>query len=190
MRALPKAPQGGEFMTPRVLGLDLSLTAAAAVYIPWNWEDEGFAWKYVPTAHAGFSLKQDASEDLKLARLQAICEEILAFAEKWEITHAFIEQYAFSMMQSRAHALGEVGGTVKLDLYRKLGVVTVPVVASSARKLLFGKLPAKDAKKHAQARLKLIYPDHSWSEDEGDAFIVANFGRAEVGLPMLTCAET
>lgn len=166
-----------------VMGLDLSLTASAAVVIPHNWELGD--WDSLITHVVGCSLLQEASPAEKLSRIDSISFELIQLARETRVTDIFVEQYAFSQMLTRAHALGELGGVVKLDLKRQLGIVAQPVVASQARKFLCGKVPRKDGKKYVEAQLKLMGAKFK-SHDEGDAFTCANFGLSEIGLSALT----
>ena len=165
---------------PVVLGLDLSLRCSAAVVIPPYWRT---GWKSLTTMTVGKELKADATESDRLDRIVFIMERIGEFALKHGVTHAFVEQYAFSQGTSHAHALGELGGLVKVRLHlAHIGVATV--VASQARKFLFGKMPAKGAKKVAVAQLKTMGAEFD-TEDEYDAFVVANYGRSELGMTAL-----
>lgn len=170
-----------------VMGLDLSLTASAAVVIPHKWKLGD--WKRLKTHVVGSNLLQEASQNDKLARLDLISLELVYFARANKVTHICVEQYAFSQKLTRAHALGELGGVVKLDLKRELGIVAEPVVASSARKFLCGKLPQKDVKAFVIAQLKMMGANFK-TDDEADAFVVANWCLSETGQVALSVGGT
>lgn len=166
-----------------VMGLDLSLRASAALVIPAGWELG--RWNKLVSHVVGSNLLQDADQGQKLSRLESISDEIVKFARDNHVTHVFVEQYAFSQMLTRAHAIGELGGVVKLDLRRKLGLVVMPVVASQARKFLCGTVPRKDSKDFVIAKLVDMGANFQ-TDDEGDAFVVANWGLSELGLVALS----
>jgi Holliday junction resolvasome RuvABC endonuclease subunit len=83
-----------------------------------------------------------------------------------------VEQYAFSRGESRAHALGELGGVVKLALL-DAGLEVVPLTASHARSCL-GKFPRAKPKKHVAVLVKSLGCPEQWSDDVIDSFVVAN----------------
>lgn len=172
-------------MKPVVLGLDLSLRRTAAIVIPYEWD---FEWRSLKVCIVG----GDCADDLRdqHARVEGIVDTLLDFATRHRATHAFFEQHSFSKgLMAYAMARAELVGVVKWELERHCRMLAVPVVASSARKLLFGKLPAKDAKKHAVARVTAMGCPLTWKDDEVDATVVANFGRHLLGLPALATTE-
>ena len=59
--------------------------------------------------------------------------------------------------------------------------VPEPIPAASARKTIMGKLPRRDVKKAVMARLD-EWKVPKWTEDERDAFVIANEGRFRCGL--------
>lgn len=161
------------------MGIDLSLRQTAAVI--------AIAGTNVPghSMTCGEDLTHDATAEEKLLRMRKITEALIAFREQHRASHVFVEQYAYNMSQaSRAHSMGELGGIVK-NAFFDSGVIVLPVVATQARKFLFGRLPAKGAKKEASRRLKVMGFVFR-TEDEGDAFIVANYGLSELGYPALS----
>jgi hypothetical protein len=191
-----------------VVGLDLSLTRPAAVRIPAHWSPgdwgslEWWAGDDVPRV-AGH--EDDAG---RCRRMIWISDRVLDFVvNRSPRTDAvFAEEYAFSQGGPTARKLAENGGVVRVELFR-YGRVMRTVVAASARKFLLGKCPQRDPKVYVQAALwgagaplaeKLVRKYRGgweprtagahWGEDECDAFCVANWGRAEIGLTGLTLA--
>ena len=160
----------------RVAGLDLSLTGAAACVIPSDW---GQDFRAVTTMRVGHGLARDASDADQLGRLMRLRAEVVDFLTKQRATHVFVEQYAFGA-KSRAHALGELGGVVKVECL-ELGLPVRSVSPSEARKFLLGSLPKADQKVKTQLAVYAAGAPKSWSGDEVDAFVVANWGLSEIG---------
>jgi hypothetical protein len=160
------------------MGMDLSLTGAAAVVVPECWDVT--LWGHLDSVVAGRPLPDDADPRDRVERVVHIAARMLAMARHHDVKHVYVEDYAFGAV-SRAHAIGEGGGAVKAALYSSLGLVTIPVVGSRARKLMFGKLPREGVKGWVQARLGEAGAPPGWTEDEGDAFVVANYGLSELG---------
>lgn len=171
----------------RVAGLDLSLQGAAAVVVPEDW---GIDWARCASLRVGHSLPCDASDADQLGRLMRIKLELFQFLATNGATHVFVEQYAFSRGKSRAHALGELGGVVKVDCL-EAGMPVRSVTASAARKLILGRLPPTRTKPGEPKPLGAKLATHTalarmgapsgWTGDELDAFAVANWGLADLG---------
>lgn len=162
---------------PVVLGLDLSLTSTGAVVLPADWSGE---WD-VPSMHFGRSVKNSAQEAQRIRRLVRISGEVCDFAKKHEVTHAFVEGYAFNQRGAHARSGAELGGVVKVMIGAWGFTPIETVVASQARKLLCGKVPRKDAKAFVHAKMREWGAKFS-NGDEADAFVIANYGRHTLGL--------
>ncbi len=161
-----------------IIGIDSSLRAAAVCALPLDWN---YQLKYAKTKVFGYELSKDATEKDHLVRLSDISDGILKFARDVQADHVWIENYAFSAKRSRAHALGEAGGTIKLKLFEDWGVVTHSVVNQTARKHLLQKLVRADVKKYVCQNVKRLgFPASKWTDDEIDAFVVANYGLHKV----------
>lgn len=162
-----------------VVGLDLSLTGTAACALPLGWDHDMYRAR---TMKSGYMLPNDSSPEDQVKRLITIVDDVVDFCDRRRAKHVYIENYAFSQKQSRAHALGELGGTVKKEVYQKLGLVVIPVVASRARKILLQHLPRADSKKFTIKNVKRLEgPSWGWTEDECDSFVVCNAGLMFVG---------
>jgi hypothetical protein len=106
------------------------------------------------------------------------------------VEKVWIEEYAFSKKESRSHALGELGGAVKLRLF--LAGINFGVVHSNSARARIGRFSAerrpKDengkrakrtkpgVKEQVQAALHAMGAPKDWTGDELDAFVVANHG--------------
>lgn len=166
-----------------VLGLDLSLRAAAAIVITDSFYKH-LDWDELPTIVVGHGLTKEATEAERLDRIIHIAETIEVFASKHYVSHVFVEHYAYSMNGvSQAHSLGELGGVVKAHLHRN-GYPVQPVIASQARKFAFGKIPRKDAKIYVGQKVNAMGGNFK-TADEVDAWVVGNFGRSELDLPAI-----
>jgi len=158
-----------------LLGLDLSLRASAAVAVPLDWDGD---WSRVRSCIAGENLRKHASDAERARRTETIAARLVGFARTAGATHAFVEGYAYGL-GTAAHALGELGGVVRLELVRA-GLVLHTVPMNTARKLLLGRCPREGAKvavaealRAAGGRLETL--------DEYDAMAVANWGLSELG---------
>ena len=145
--------------------------------VPTSW---GLDWSNVDVYTYGVALKADATVEEQLDRLSDISQEVLAMVEEYNVDHVFVEEYAFSKGTGRAHALGELGGVVKLDLMRVAKLIPTTVHAVAARSLI-GKFSGKGQKQKCRAVLTEMGMPMSWTEDEGDAFVAANWGLVELG---------
>lgn len=155
-----------------VMGLDLSLSAAGFVAVPSDW---GGDWTRIARHHVGHSLPRDATELRRVGRLHQITSEGIMFAKRHGCSAAVFEHYAFGTKFERER-LGEVGGAMKLGLVAQAGIVDFESKsAGTARKLLMGKCPTKDAKAHVREFLLGHGMPRVWTDDEMDAFVVANW---------------
>lgn len=163
-----------------VVGLDLSLRTPAACALPIGWKHK---LKDIRVrTFFNEKLEADASPYERLIRLERIAVGVVKFCKEMNATAVFAEEYAFSRKNSQAHALGEGGGCVKLEVWRCLKIVTVPIVASSARKTLLERCPQKDPKSFVQYNVqRLGGPTLKWTGDEIDAFVIANHGLGIAG---------
>lgn len=161
-----------------VMGLDLSLSAAGFVAVPSDWHGD---WSRIARHHVGHSLPRDATELRRVGRLHQITSEGIMFAKRHGCSAAVFEHYAFGTKFERER-LGEVGGAMKLGLVAQAGIVDFESKpASTARKLLMGACPAKDAKAHVREHLLGLGMPRVWTDDEMDAFVMANWWLSEHG---------
>jgi len=174
-------------MAGHVLGLDLSLRGLGMCLVPLDWDGE---WPRVITDRASKPLPANASAATQAERLRQLRQAVMMFTSRaqWPavIRAVVIEEYSFSRGASRAHALGELGGIIKLAAYES-GLTIETVTANRARTLL-GKQPQKDAKTWAHLRLYAAGAPRSWSADECDAFLCCNWWMSEnEGRAIMMC---
>lgn len=151
-------------MTPRVIGVDLSLTAT------------GIAG---PAATCTLAPKTRGCERLIWLRdrVRKVCE----LADL-----VVIEGYAFSARNSHAHALGELGGVVRVALH----VASVPFVEvppASLKKYACNRGNAKKEEILAAAIRRLGYEGSS--HDEADALWLRHMGLDALGFAEIQMPE-
>lgn len=161
-----------------VLGADLSLRGAGLVAVPADWCGD---WSKIARATVGHPLPKSASTADRIGRLVRLSAEVVTFGEQNGCTVAILEEYAFTSMHSHAHALGELGGVVKVLLRERSKLQVDVVPPASARKLIAGKLPRKDVKVHVRGVLTSMGMPTAWTDDEADAFVVANWAMSAIG---------
>lgn len=169
-----------------IVGLDLSLSAAGMVAVPENW---GGDWSKLHRQHVGHRLPSDVSEARRIGRLHQITIEIVKFVQRHRASTVILEEYAFASATSHAHALGEIGGATKLALATQAGCIVDTVHSATARKLLLGKLPRKDVKVHVRVALDQMGMPKTWTDDEADAFVVANWKALQLGAYALVVEQ-
>jgi hypothetical protein len=174
--------------TRSVAGIDLSLTGAAIVVIDAvRWADAPGDWRAIDyTSRVGYKLEKKATPQQKAERLDVIATEVIGTLRRFGVENgsAFVEDYSFAAPYG-AHQLGEIGGVVRLGAHR-IGCTLRPVNHASARKVLLGVGTGKGIKEATHSALERAgYGEMLRTGDELDAFVVANFGLSELGLPAL-----
>jgi len=172
-----------------VIGLDLSLRAAAACAIPLKWNQD---MTRIRTMVIGHGVTQ-GDEEGRLDRLDAISSKIGDFCVDNRAKVVALEEYAFSQGQAHAHSIGEVGGVVKLEIRRRLEITPQPIFSPTARKTLLQWLPSVRGKpkgylkKYVAANVRRLEGITSkWTEDEIDAFVIANHALMLAGGMAMT----
>lgn len=171
-------------MTAYALGFDLSLTAPAAVAIPLNWRPG--AWRSVKSWLYKIPEKERPSNDDtrgQYERYIKIADWAVDVAREVRASVRYgIENYAFSRNNAQASRLMELGGIVRIQLYGAHAMIATVVSASSARKLLLGKVPRSDQKLAVQyALFNAAGAPKDWEENICDAFTVTNWMLTELG---------
>lgn len=165
-----------------VIGIDLSLRRAAAVFLPAGWCPgtwDGVAWATTGAEVAG------RDERLCAERLVKIANDLFMFLHSHAADHVFMEDYAYGLAGHAGMALAEAGGAVKLT-FAEDDVVIRSVNQSTARALFLGKLPKDKRAQVTHAAIQRLEPPWGRGSDEGDALVVANLGRSLLGLPAMT----
>lgn len=170
-----------------IVGLDLSLRRPGVCGLSGSWSPVD-PWANVDV-EAFPEVKDTGSK-----RLLRITQGVEGFVEKLagdprRPPAVFVEQHAFGMAGgSFALERAELVGAVKVMVLRRWGVEVIPIVASSARKLLFGpqrRMSTREWKPFIHASFREMGAPGPWGEDERDAFVIANAGRHLLGAPCL-----
>ena len=145
-----------------IIGLDLSLTST------------GFS--YQDTVGILSSPKKGVS------RLDDLCEQMTKLMTDIQSSKvAIIEGYSFASRNSQAHAIGELGGVIRLTLYR-LGIPFVDVPPTCRAKFATGKGNASknEVISALSARTGIVWSGKG-ADDMADAWILEEMGRVQVG---------
>lgn len=164
-----------------LIGLDFSLRAPAYCVVPLNWKPGD--WD-----NLGVFYRLTEYADLKgVERVEAIVDHVSQVIRTEDVVSGFVENYPFSYNSRSVTTLAELGGALKFWVRKEHKIDVVPVVASSARKLLFGKqhkMARKEIKAFVQNELQKMGAPFG-NEDICDAFVIANAGLSILGLPCL-----
>jgi|SRR3990172_3057989 len=171
-----------------IMGLDLSLTSTGVCILSPGGDSRGFLGMIAPFSRVysgrfGFGVTRKEDEQTRIERLIYIAKNIVEIAKSHNVELVGIENYAFSRHGANISS-AELGGVVKSQLLMACKIAPTMVVASAARKDLFGTLKKKDGKVKDQVRAKLKADGYEFkNDDEMDAFVIALFTlRRESGV--------
>jgi hypothetical protein len=165
-----------------VLGVDLSLSGGLGLCaVPLSW-DRDFR-------RVTFEVIKPTADQPRAMQLSELAGRVVAFVARTGATHCWIEGYTASGRAFGVQHLAEVGGVVRLALLERSNIIAETAPLSSARKLLLGKLPRGKgmAKKTAHKSVEAL-AGRLLDGNEGDAFVVANYGIAELGEVFIAAA--
>jgi Holliday junction resolvasome RuvABC endonuclease subunit len=145
----------------KILGLDLSLTSTGYCH---NGESD--------------VIRVKTKGDERLRDISCALQEI---RKKLDIDLVIIEGYSFASMFSRAHAIGELGGVVRLDLFNeKVPYIVIPPTCRA--KFATGKGNSKKADvMHAISEMTGINWDGAGGDDRCDAWILEEMALTKLG---------
>lgn len=170
-----------------VVGIDLSLRAAAACALPLRWDHD---LRKARTIKAGYGLATDAAPLARVQRFAQIAHDLSVFCVNTQAVRIGIEEYAYGAGNAQAHQTVECGGALKVAILELLGLAVYPVQASSARKILLQQVPRLgrgQTKPWVVRNVKRLGgPTEEWTDDECDAFVVANAVLMHAGGTALT----
>lgn len=160
-----------------LLGLDLSVRAAAAVAVPMDYDGR---FDRVRSLVVGEPLRRDSTDVERARRCETIATRLVRFALESRCSVAYVEGYAFSR-RTAAHTLAELGGVVRLELVRA-GLDVRTANMGTARKLLLGRVPrGSDPKAMVAEAFRAAGAPIDWSLDVTDAMACANLGLSLLG---------
>ena len=173
------------------MGIDASLRGLALAVAPLGWDRDP---KRVTCHTLSVPLKRDATTRDKVERLRMLALDVRTIAVRYNVRHAFVESYAFGM-NTAAHSLGELGGVLKLELWRECQLLVETVHQHHARKLVYGTTPPRTVNgvklTDAQRKAWLLEPlraagfelaDHN----QGDAVTTLMGGFERLGVPVIS----
>lgn len=143
------------------MGLDLSLTSTG-----------------VSVGGTTFSIK---SKLKGVQRLVEISEQVVESAKKLNPVVVIIEGYSYGSKFSRAHALGELGGAVKVGLHLAgFRIVEVPPKCRAKFATGNGNASKGDVMAFVAANFPGLFAK-TCGDDEYDAWILEQMGYAQIG---------
>lgn len=135
------------------------------------------------TGFSGCGLTGTISSKFKgVERLEDICQQLANFIVTCPADSvAVIENYSFASRNSQAHAIGEVGGVIRLTLFRN-GVPFVEVPPTCRAKFATGRGNASknEVISAISARTGLVWSGKG-ADDQADAWILEEMGRSVIG---------
>lgn len=174
-----------------VVGLDLSLRSTGLCALPVDWD---FDLRNVKMGRTGYELRKDSTPKERIERLAQIAHDVSVFCVNAKAIRIGQEEYAYGAGGSRALELAESGGAVKVDLLETLGLASYPVQASNARKVLLQHVPRLGkgkTKPWVIANVRRLGPiAETWTEDQCDAFVVANTVLMHAGYTAMSFPGT
>lgn len=164
-----------------IAGLDISLTGLGAVAVPSGWDLD---WRRVERISFGVSLHKGASTRDVTNRLRDIARDVRVWLIRVGASAVVAEdlppQRAFSTVP-----LAELRGVLRLELLDQAGLDLQFVNQSTARKVLLGRLPAKERKAHVVQALRAAGADFA-DADQCDAFCTVNAVLDQFEVPRLS----
>lgn len=153
-------------MSKAVLGLDLSLTATGVA---------------LPDGSTRL-IKLGSCCNRGMKRLASIRRQVLGMVQESGAELVSVEGYSFGSRDSHAHALGELGGVIRLAL-SEAGVPYIDVPPSSLKKYATGKGNATKELVLVHAVRRLEYPGSD--NNEADALWLRALGLDFLGSPVV-----
>lgn len=161
----------GEIKNPILLmGLDLSLTSTG-----------------VSIGGKTFSIK---AKTKGLQRLVEISDPIVQLAKRMNPIAIIVEGYSYGSKFSRAHALGELGGVVKVGLHLAgFKIVEVPPKCRAKFATGNGNATKNDVMASLMTNLPVLFSE-SRGDDECDAWVLEQMGYAEIGESLFSWSNS
>jgi crossover junction endodeoxyribonuclease RuvC len=146
---------------PSIIGLDLSLTSTGVC------SKEG-SFAYQPKTKG-------------MERLANIRDEVMLVVTAQDHPIVIVEGYSFSSRNSQSHALGELGGVMRLALH-ETGISYIDVPPTSRAKFATGKGNASknEVVSSISARTGIVWSGKG-ADDMCDAWILRQMGLAHLG---------
>lgn len=163
-----------------VMGVDLSFTGLGLIAEPEDWDLD---WRRVLRKTIERPLKSGSPPWEQKDRLVSLTEEAVDFAQRHDVTHAWIE--ALPTHGGKFYSAGmleQLGGAIRYALWRDCRIVANTAVLQEARYLIIGTMALKDSKKKTATVVRSFagFPADA-TADEIDAWVAANYGMSLLG---------
>jgi crossover junction endodeoxyribonuclease RuvC len=144
-----------------IVGLDLSLTSTGIAF--------GQDTQAISTKYKGPQ------------RLALIRDLVLAVISELDNPHVVVEGYSFASRNSRAHAIGELGGVIRVALWER-AIPLVEVAPTARAKFATGRGNASknEVVSSISARTGIVWSGKG-ADDRCDAWILQEIGLAHFG---------
>ena len=154
---------------PSVIGIDLSLSSTGICS---------------PSGSFAYQAKTKG-----MVRLAEIRDGVMLVMAAHEDPVVLVEGYSFSSRNSQSHALGELGGVVRLALYES-GVPYIDIPPTSRAKFATGKGNASknEVVSSVSARTGIVWSGKG-ADDMCDAWVLREMGLARLGESEYTWPE-
>jgi crossover junction endodeoxyribonuclease RuvC len=155
-------------MTP--IGIDLSLTSSGI--------------------SCGQTLVALSSSHKGVERLMDIAEQIQNIVMVVDAPIAIIEGYSFASRNSHAHAIGELGGVVRVMLYRN-GIKWIDIPPTTRAKFATGRGNASktEVMSAVSAKTGVVFAGKG-ADDMCDAWVLEEIGLTRYGQPRASWPES
>jgi hypothetical protein len=168
-----------------VVGIDLSLTRAAAVYLREDWVPG--SWAGVESMVVGEALEKASLAELA-GRLAKNARRLTEFAARRDRDGLLVavEDLVGGLAGKGGLRLAGLDGALKAFLF-EAGIVATPINVSTARKTLLGKVPQGKGAAPAAVQAVLARMGSPWAgSDQGDAWCIANHLRSIAGMSFVS----
>jgi Holliday junction resolvasome RuvABC endonuclease subunit len=150
-------------LVPTVVGLDLSLTST------------GYS--------CGDDVMTVATKAKGPQRLYEISQELASLLIELDDPIVMIEGYSFASRNSQAHAIGELGGVVRLTLWNlRIPYVEIPPTCRAKFATGRGNASKNEVVSAISARTGITWSGPG-ADDMCDAFVLEEMGRVRLGCP-------
>lgn len=152
------------------------------VAMPLDWD---MSWRRVRAITLGYPLPKNASITQQLRRVEALANDVCAYAQRVNAEHVVLEGQLAHGQAFNVPKLCELIGVVRHELLKQRGIAAELAPLSSVRKLLLGWLPPRERKQAVVDALRAAGASFD-DGDQFDAFALCNWKAHELAAPCLS----